>query len=236
LRDWIHPNRLEDFSGKSVLDAGCGPGHHARLAARFARRVVGLDLNTAAIAREKTRDLPIVEIAEGDAALWDSGERFDAVYCVGVVHHTLDPDRTVAHLRELLRPGGRLILWVYSAEGNWANRFLLEPLKKALLRRLPRPALMLLAHALTLALVPAVHTVYRLPLPWLPFHEYFANFRRLGYRRNFLNVFDKLNAPRTHFITRERAEAWTRGLSDAHLSPYVGVSWRISGTKPHAKV
>ncbi|MCX5796751.1 MAG: class I SAM-dependent methyltransferase [Elusimicrobia bacterium] len=229
--DWIWPNRLEDFADKTVLDAGCGPGHHVRLVAAKAKRVVGIDLNTVSIARQKTADLRNVAFLEGDIAEWDTGERFDVVYSVGVVHHTDDPDRTVAHLKNLLKPGGRLILWVYAREGNALNEFFLEPAKSLLLRRMSRPVVLWLSHALTLALYPMVYSLYLLPLRALPFYHYFANFRRMPYTRNQANVFDKLNAPTTHFISRTRAEKWLEGLQDPHISPYVGVSWRISGTK-----
>ncbi len=232
FREWISPNRPEDFAGKTILDAGCGPGHHARLAARTAKRVVAMDLNAAAIAREKLADLRNVEVLDGDIATWDSGERFDVVYSVGVVHHTADPDRTVAHLRELLKPGGRLILWVYALEGNALNKWLLEPAKSAVIGRLPRPIVMALSHALTAALYPIVYSLYLLPLRGLPFYEYFGNFRKLTYKRNQANVFDKLNAPTTHFISREQGARWLNGLADVHQSQYVGVSWRLSGTKP----
>lgn len=234
FRDWIQPNRLEDFAGKTVLDAGCGPGHHVLLVAPEAKRVVGVDLNTANIAKAKTKHLSNVDIFEGDISSWDNGERFDVVYSVGVIHHCLNPDRAVAHLAELVRPKGRLILWVYSSEGNGLNRFLLEPIKAMLLRHLPRPIILALSHIVTGLLYPIVYTLYRMPFQQLPFYEYFANFRRLSYRRNQLNVFDKLNAPITHFISRGQAESWMTDFSDVHISPYVGVSWRVSGTKAAA--
>lgn len=232
LRDWLHPNRPESFAGKTVLDAGCGPGQHAAFYARWADKVVGVDLNTVGVARDRSGAPANVEFVDGDIATFDDGRRFDVVTSIGVVHHTDDPDKTAAHLRTLLKPGGRLVLWVYSREGNGLNRLLLEPAKTLFLRRLPRPALMALAHLATAALYPLVFTLYRLPLPFLPFYEYFGNFRRFPYSNNLMNVFDKLNAPQTDFISEERARSWVAGMTDQHVSAYVGVSWRVSGTRP----
>jgi SAM-dependent methyltransferase len=231
--DWIHPVTLDDFAGKSVLDAGCGPGHHINLVAPRARRVVGVDLNTAAIARRNTRGQSNVTIVEDDVASMKLGEEFDIVYCIGVVHHTDDPAATVRNLADHVRPGGHLILWVYSHEGNLLNRTLVEFCKRHGLRRLPRPALLGLARILTAALYPPVHTVYRLPLRRLPYHAYFENFRRLPFQRNLLNVFDKLNAPQTAFHRRHEVEAWLPPgrFADVHISAYRGVSWRASGRK-----
>lgn len=235
FREWIAPNRLEDFRGKYVIDAGCGPGHHVRHVAPYAARVTGVDLNTAAIASERTADLPNVRIEEGDIATWSPAEPADVVYCVGVIHHTDDPDATFANLRRMCRDGGRLIVWCYAEEGNALVQRWVEPLRRALLRRWSRRAVQRLSVLLTLALYVPVFTLYLLPLRGLPYHEYFANFRRLGLRRNVLNVFDKLNAPQTQFISRARVERWFASalFDDVAIAPYKGVSWRASGTVRH---
>ncbi len=231
--DWIHPCILRDFEGKSVLDAGCGPGHHIAMVAPYARRVVGVDLNTAAIARRHTQAYANVTVIEDDIATVKLGEQFDIVYCIGVVHHTDDPTATVRNLEVHARPGGRLILWLYSHEGNLLNRTLVEFAKRHVLRRLPHRALLATAWALTAALYLPVHTIYRLPLRQLPYYDYFGKFRRLPFRRNFQNVFDKLNAPQTAFLRRAEVAAWfpPDRFTDVHLSPYLGVSWRASGRK-----
>lgn len=231
--DWLQPRTLEDFRGKRVLDAGCGPGHHIRLVAPVAASVVGLDLNTAALARGGLAGLENVTVVDGDLARWSADEPFDVVYSIGVIDHTDDPDASMAHLASLLAPGGLLAVWVWSREGNTLMAKVVEPLRARLLRRRSRRFVERLARVLTAVLYPVVHTVYRLPLRGLPYHAYFENFRRLSFDRNALNVFDKLNAPYTEFITEERARSWFPAdqFEDVTVTPYRGVSWCASARK-----
>ncbi len=230
--EWIHPGTLEDFRGRSVLDAGCGGGQHMRFVAPYAREVVGVDLNCAALAAEKCRDFPNVSTVEGDLATVDLGRQFDLVYSIGVLHHTDDPRRCFMNLARHVRPGGRMIVWVYSHEGNGLVRVVIEPLKRHVYGRWPKPVLLALARLLTALLYVPVYSLYLLPLRVLPYWGYFRNMRRLGFERNVLNIFDKLNAPQTVFLRRKEVAEWfARDFTDVHLSPYVGVSWRASGTR-----
>ena len=234
FQDWISPLALEELAGKSVLEAGCGGGQHTAFMAARGARVTAVDLNTIGIARERTKEFPNVRFVEADAAAMDLGEKFDAVVCVGVIHHTDDPDKTVRNLIRHAKPGGRVAFWVYSKEGNWLMENLVEPFRRAFLSRMPRPALLRLSQAVTACLYPPVYTVYLLPLSFLPYYEYFANFRRLSFTRNVLNVFDKLNAPQVQFISRERALSWRAyaPFASYEVTPYEGVSWRVGGVLP----
>jgi SAM-dependent methyltransferase len=234
--EWIAPHTADAFRGARVLDAGCGGGHHAAFVAGFADQVVALDLNTAAVARRRLARFPNVTLREGDLATVgpeELGGPFDVVYSIGVLQHTQDADASFANLVRLARPGGLVIAWVYSREGNAVARFLVEPARKAVLRFLPRRALFALSWAITAPALVAIHTLYRLPGRFLPLHEYLARSRTLSARRVAGNVFDKLNAPRTDFIARERADRWLRreDLADATLEPHLGVSWRLSARK-----
>ena len=232
FEEWIYPNRLEDFVGKSVLDCGCGEGQHIDFIAPYAKKVVGVDLNTAELARRRNSHHGNVEILEGDIATFKYPEWFDIVYCVGVVHHTDNPDWTFQNLARLCKPGGRLIIWCYSVEGNQLVRWIVEPLRKLIFSKLSRPVVLVLSKWITALLYPFTYTVYRTPfLHWLPYYEYFGNFHRLSFERNVLNVFDKLNAPQTEFISRRRIEAWFKSgdFSDVYIDRYKGVSWRATG-------
>lgn len=229
---WIFPATIEDFRDKTVLDAGCGGGQHMRFVAPLASEVVGLDLNCASIAADKSKDFPNITTVAEDIATVSLEREFDLVYCIGVLHHTASPRASFKNLVRHVRPGGRLIVWVYAHEGNALNRWLVEPLKRYVYGKWPRSVLLGFARLLTALLYVPVYTIYLFPLRFLPYYDYFRNFRRLGFRRNILNVFDKLNAPRTAFIRREEIEEWFADeFTDTHISPYLGVSWRGSGTR-----
>jgi len=229
---WISPATLEDFRDKTVLDAGCGGGHHLRFVAPYASEVVGVDLNCADIAEDKSREFSNITTMAGDIATMDLGRKFDVVYCIGVLHHTESPRASFKNLARHVRPGGRLIVWVYAHEGNALNRWLVEPFKRMIYGNWPRSVLLGLARLLTALLYLPVYSIYLLPFRFLPYYDYFRNFRRLDFKRNVLNVFDKLNAPRTAFIRREEVEEWfADGFTNTHISPFLGVSWRGSGTR-----
>ncbi len=234
FQEWIHPWTFEDFRGKRVLDAGCGHGRHTCMVAPYAKKIIGVDLNSAEIASKEVAEFDNAAVVEGDIARITFDEKFDVVFCIGVIHHTNDPTATFKHLTSLVKPGGRLIIWAYSHEGNFLNRTLVEGAKRWGLLKLPASVLHGLAWILTLGIYPIVYTIYLLPLrPILPYYEYFGNFRKLNLKKNVQNVFDKLIAPQTWFLKKEEVEAWfdPASFEDVHLSNYKGVSWRASGTK-----
>lgn len=233
FRQWMEPYTLEDFRGKTILDCGCGGGQHVSFVAPIAKEVWGVDLNAINSAIERTKHFSNVRILEADIATMDLKHQFDIVYSIGVLHHTDDPRRSFRNIARHARPGGRVIVWVYSHEGNFLNRTLIEWSKRVLVSSLPRTVVRWISHLLTIILYIPIYTVYLLPLTFLPYYEYFQNWRRLSYRRNLLNVFDKLNAPQTHFIKRSQLEQWftPEEFADIVITPWLGVSWRASGVK-----
>ncbi|MFF8194134.1 class I SAM-dependent methyltransferase [Streptomyces bobili] len=113
LRDWL-PDRPGD-----LLDLGCGTGSLSLLAAERGHRVTGVDLSPAMVeqARTKLAGRDAVFLV-GDAAAPPVGEeRFDTVLVRHVLWTLPDPGRTLRHWRDLLRPGGRLVL----VEGVWGT-------------------------------------------------------------------------------------------------------------------
>ena len=107
-----------ELAGSLVLDAGCGMGRYLRIAAEAGARVVGMDLSLAVVAaREMTADLPGVAVIRGDLLRppFAPGS-FDHIYALGVLDHTPDPRAAFLELARLLKPGGRIAIWVYPRE------------------------------------------------------------------------------------------------------------------------
>jgi SAM-dependent methyltransferase len=231
FRQWIYPNTLEMFRGKSVLDCGCGRGQHLTALQDYIDNGTGIDLDTSALAR-KYADSDKLTFLPGDISKTEMTGKYDIVYAIGVLHHTDDPTISFRNIKKFLKPGGRLIVWVYSHEGNLLNRLLLKPFNRTIGNRMRRDHLLAMAWLITGLLHLPVYTVYLLPLPWLPFYEYFTIFRALTFRKKFQNIFDKLNAPQTHFINSATIREWFdhNEFESIHISRYAGVSWRASGT------
>ena len=91
-----------------VLDVGCGEGLLTRRMAPFAREVVGVDADADVVARARAL-APTVRYVRGDALTADLGGPFDLVTCFMVLHH-VDLDTGLRRLRELVAPGGTLVV------------------------------------------------------------------------------------------------------------------------------
>jgi len=228
--DWIFPTKLEDFKGKVVLDAGCGNGGYSKIVARYAKKVVGLDKYSIDSAKKNTLGFKNIELIKSDIENVNFKNKFDAIYSVGVLHHLENPKKGFNNLLLNLKKGGFINVWVYAKEGNWFFINVIEPLKKSILLKLPLTVLRLISHWLTLVLYAISWSIYLLPLP-LPYGKYFAKFRGHSYQRNMMNVFDKLNAPQTHWISKEQIDSWFKKLSKVKIRHYNNISWSGFGIK-----
>ena len=108
-------------SGRRVLDVGCSSGYLAAPLAERGNTMVGIELDPSA-AREAGAycERVLVGNVETMELLLEPGS-FDVLLCGDVVEHLRDPVATLARLRPLLRPGGRLVLSTPNV-ANWAMR------------------------------------------------------------------------------------------------------------------
>src|SRR5205085_11975587 len=109
------------------LDAACGTGNLAVLAAQRRAVVSGVDIATNLIEQARTRvagkNLPI-EFIEGDVEALPFGDaQFDLVVSMFGVMFAPRPDVVAAELRRVTKPGGEIALANWTPEGFIGKMF-----------------------------------------------------------------------------------------------------------------
>jgi 2-polyprenyl-3-methyl-5-hydroxy-6-metoxy-1,4-benzoquinol methylase len=109
------------WSGKRVLEVGCGIGTDSINFARAGAQLTAVDISgeSLRIAAQRAAVMGLagrIEFIQANAeeltsALTDEG--YDLIYSFGVVHHTPHPERALVQMRALLAPGGTLKLMIY---------------------------------------------------------------------------------------------------------------------------
>ncbi|MGW5259958.1 class I SAM-dependent methyltransferase [Microbispora sp. NPDC004025] len=129
-----------------ALDVGCGDGLLARKLTGRAKRVTGLDRSPEMIARarELSAGQPELTFVEGDLLVATLPFRsYDFVCSVSAIHH-MDFDAALTRMRELLRPGGTLVVVGLAREASpadWAATIAAAPVVRItkVLRRAREP-------------------------------------------------------------------------------------------------
>lgn len=118
----------EDYRGKSILDCGCGTGEFTNWYAARGNKVTAIDLSGPSIEQAKRyaaeyelsdqisfRQMSVLEMDLPD-------DTFDIVYSYGVLHHTPDPVKGFDNMVRVCKPGGVVIVSVYSLYSRFLHR------------------------------------------------------------------------------------------------------------------
>ncbi len=106
VRDFVQPRGDE-----RALDVGTGAGALAFALAPLVRQVVGLDPVPELLELARARTLPNTEFIEGDGtALPFPDASFDLAGTHRTLHHVAQPERVVAELARVTRPGGYVLV------------------------------------------------------------------------------------------------------------------------------
>jgi 2-polyprenyl-3-methyl-5-hydroxy-6-metoxy-1,4-benzoquinol methylase len=104
---------LQKFVGehRRVLELGCSTGYISRLLKQCGCRVVGIECDpVAAHSAASVCDQVILADLNGNAWTEHLEERFDVVLMGDVLEHLLHPDEVLRSVRQLLLPGGVIIV------------------------------------------------------------------------------------------------------------------------------
>jgi SAM-dependent methyltransferase len=223
-------------------------GRHTEFVARAgAKAIIGVDFSSAVYpAERRVHDYPNAHIVRADINALPLKPVADIGFSVGVLHHLPDPRRGFLSLVSRVRPGGKVIAWVYGAENNGWITNVVSPLRANVLSKLPMPAVSALAFGLTAGvLFPALKLVYKplsdsqrlRPLGQKLFYStYLSSIAPFSFRHVKHIVFDHLLAPIAFYLPREEIETWA---SEAKLeAPVVRwhnqMSWTLIGNRPAA--
>lgn len=223
----------DDIRGRRVAEIGSGTGRIVGMLVQAgAEHVVAIEPSaayevlkqTAAAHRARVECLRIA----GDKLPRDRA--LDLVVSIGVLHHIPDVAPVVRAAYEALRPGGRLLVWLYGHEGNEAYLALTVPLR-AVSTRLPHRLVLTISRILNALLTPYIALCRHVPLP---LRGYLLNvFGKMERDKRVLIVYDQLKPAYARYYRRHEAVGLlaSAGFADVRVHHRHGYSWTVIGTR-----
>ena len=129
-----------ELTGERILEVGCGAGRFTQLALETGAEVVSFDLSSSVdSAFANNRNASRLHIFQASIDRLPLRKRlFDKIFCMGVLQHCPHPKQAFLSLMPFLRPGGNIVIDVYSKTGfPPALKYWVRPIT----RRLPPRAL-----------------------------------------------------------------------------------------------
>lgn len=110
-------HEYDQFTGKRVLEVGCGNAYTLGKYAEHGAEVYGLDITETAIKISQQRfefqglngDF---RVGNAESLPYES-DYFDCICSMGVLHHVPDTEKAVSEIYRCLKPGGQLIVMFY---------------------------------------------------------------------------------------------------------------------------
>jgi SAM-dependent methyltransferase len=208
------------FSGKTVLEVGCGHGRFVKVLNGLCSEYFALDLGPSVdLAREITKDRPTVHIMQANAMYPPlKDESFDYVWSHGVLHHTPSTRQAFDAVARLPRKAtGWLYIWVYHKGGfiwEYGNRFV-----RSITTRMPKKLL----HYIAYSLVPLLYII--------PAYNKDVNLSHMSWSACALSVNDWLAPKYQWHHSVEEVKSWFKeqGFKDIEKTSANGVG--ITGVR-----
>lgn len=227
--------KLKEMEGKRVAEIGSGTGRIVRMLLQAgASEVTAIEPSAAFEVLKRN----VAEHADRVILLNRAGheiytdKEFDFIVSIGVIHHIPDPSPVVAASLQALRPGGKMIVWLYGREGSGLIVNCIRALR-TLTTRLPHFFVAPIAYLLTLALDLYIFACRH--AGGLPLSDYVTNVvGRFSRSKRYLVVYDQLKPAYAKYYGEAEARALleSSGFSDVQLYFRHGYSWTVVGTRP----
>lgn len=109
--------QMSGFDGggpRRFLDIGCGLGYLMDVAHDEGFQVSGVEFNE--VAANRLRSKYVFPVYSGDVLEY-TDDPFDVITLMDVVEHFIDPIQSLAHIKNLVKPGGLLVLTTMDCDG-----------------------------------------------------------------------------------------------------------------------
>ncbi len=227
--NWTSPLGREYWRGKRFMDAGCGMGRNSYWPMQWgADSCVAFDNDERSLARarETLKEFPAAHVVRKSIYDIDWKDEFDVAFSIGVIHHLERPEEALRNMVASLKPGGKLIIWVYGHEGFEWMRFV-DPVRIYITSKLPLPVVHFLSYFCSIPLYIFVK-VYRGQ------NGYFKHLSHYTFWHIHMTVFDQLIPTVAHYWRKDEVEALVQGLPLQDITiyhPFESSGWVLIGDK-----
>lgn len=128
----------DELGGLDILEVGSGAGRFSRPILQYTKaNLYSIDYSSAVEANYRNnREFGVDRFWLAQASIYEMpfpDNRFDKVFCLGVLQHTPDFEKSVASLVAKAKPGGEIVVDFYPIRGWWTKihaKYLLRPFTK----------------------------------------------------------------------------------------------------------
>jgi len=205
------------LKGKRIIDVGCGHGLNARAIAKFCDNVVGVELGKSIENAYKNNSCENVWFAQADLQFLPfANHTFDILLSGGVLHHTPNTELAVCNVEPVLKPSGKLCIWLYHQQKSIIHNFL-NNLRK-LTSRMP---IRLQFVAYLIFIFPVTYSFKRL------------KGRKLNWREEMIDLLDTLSPVYRNEHRHDEAASWLnkKGYTNIKVTTAGQYGFSIVGTK-----
>jgi len=117
-------NLSKIIKNKNILDFGTGNGGFLKLAKKYAKSAIGLDLDKSLDEHYKNNKLSVKHSLE------DFDEKFDVITMFHVLEHITEPEPVLENLKKYLKKGAKLIIEVPNSNDALLTMYKSEDFKK----------------------------------------------------------------------------------------------------------
>lgn len=226
---------LKELENKYIADIGSGTGRIVQmLLDSGARKVIAIEPSDAFFVMENNLSESInkIELVHDGGEALNNYNNLDIVISLGVLHHIFNPGPIINSAFNSLKPGGKIIVWLYGKEGNRLYLLIFGTLRY-LTKYIPDWLLSMLCSVLNVFLVPYIWLCKFFPLPM---KDYMLNhLAKLDYRMRKVTIFDQLNPTFAEYYSESEARSLIKdsGFVNINLYHRHKYSWTVIGEKPN---